>query len=218
MRFSGPGCLTKVDSGTLVLSATNTYTGNTLISGGTLILSSPLALQCSTLDTSGSGALSFGSLTSATLGGLTGPGTLALSNSASSAVTLSVGNNNLSTTYSGRLNGPGRLTKVGSGTLLLSGSDTYTGGTAVNVGVLQAADTASLPGLATSGQITTANGAVLAVTAGGSGWTSANIATLLTNNGSGFASGSALGINTTSGNFSYSSNIAGSMGLIKLGR
>ena len=39
--LSGPGSLTKIDSGTLTLAATNTYSGNTLVSGGTLALGSP---------------------------------------------------------------------------------------------------------------------------------------------------------------------------------
>ncbi len=134
--LSGPGSLTKIDSGTLLLSATNTYTGNTLVQGGTLQLESPLALENSALDSNGSGLLSFGSLTSATLGGLTGPGTLSLTNSSFNAVALSVGNNNANTSFSGKLQGSGSLTKVGSGTLLLTGSNTFSGATAVNQGML----------------------------------------------------------------------------------
>ena len=135
--LSGPGSLTKVDSGTLILTATNTFSGNTLISGGTLALGSSLALRDSTLDTSGGGLLSFGPLTAATLGGLTGPGALSLTNSSTAAVALSVGNNNANTTYSGALKGPGSLAKLGSGTLLLSGTNTYAGTTAVNNGILE---------------------------------------------------------------------------------
>jgi autotransporter-associated beta strand protein len=56
-----------------------------------------------------------------------------------------VGSNNLSTTFSGLIQdggGPfggtgGSLTKIGSGTLILSGANTYTGDTNVNRGVLQ---------------------------------------------------------------------------------
>ena len=75
--------LVKLGSNALTLSANNTYYGSTLISGGTLAVASSLALQNSTLDTSGSGSLSFGSMTAATLGGLTGPGTLGLANTSS---------------------------------------------------------------------------------------------------------------------------------------
>ncbi len=134
--LSGFGGLTKVDSGALTLATPNTYSGNTLITGGTLVLADPGAMQDSTLDTSGSGLLSFGSLISANFGGLTGPGGLSLANASSGAVALSVGNNGANTIYSGTLNGPGSLTKVGSGALLLSGSSTYTGGTTVNQGNL----------------------------------------------------------------------------------
>ena len=133
---SNIGGLTKVGSGTLTLAVANAYGGNTWIGGGTLALGSPFALQNSTLDTSGTGTLSFGSLTAATLAGVTGPGTLALSNSASAAVALSVGNNNSSTAYSGTLQGPGSLTKIGSGILAMSGTNTYTGPTTISQGKL----------------------------------------------------------------------------------
>jgi autotransporter-associated beta strand protein len=57
---------------------------------------------------------------------------------------LKVGSNNLTTTFSGVIQdggsaggGGGSLTKIGSGTLTLSGTNTYTGNTNVNRGVLQ---------------------------------------------------------------------------------
>ena len=133
---SNIGGLTKIDSGALTLAAADAFSGNTLVSNGTLVLGNSLALQNSTLDTSGSGTLSFGILTTAALGGLTGPGALDVSNATSSAVTLSVGDNNASTTYSGILSGPGSLTKVGSGELELTDNNTYTGPTTNNAGKL----------------------------------------------------------------------------------
>jgi autotransporter-associated beta strand protein len=55
---------------------------------------------------------------------------------------LTIGSNNLSTTFSGVIRDGlvgtgGSLTKIGSGTLILSGANTYTGDTNVNRGVLQ---------------------------------------------------------------------------------
>ena len=142
--IGGSGSLIQTGGGLTLLANSNTYTGGTAITGGTLALGNPLALQNSTLDTSGSGTLSFGSITAATLGGLTGPGTLALSNTASAAVTLSVGNDNASTTFSGMLTGPGGLTKVGGGTLWLSSSNSFSGTTTVNGGALVVANTGAL--------------------------------------------------------------------------
>ena len=128
--------VTKTGLGTQVLSGPNTYSGNTLVSQGTLALGNGLALQDSTLDTSGSGAVSFGPA-SATLGGLQGPGNLILTNTASTPVALSVGNNGANTTYSGALSGGNGLTKVGSGMLTLTAAQAYGGATNITGGTLQ---------------------------------------------------------------------------------
>jgi autotransporter-associated beta strand protein len=143
-QLSGPGGITKAGSGTLTLGTSNTFSGATLISGGTLALGNSGALQYSTLDTSGGGTVSFGSLGAATLGGLSGPGALSLNNTAGAGVRLSVGNNNSSTTYSGTLTGSGGLTKVGTGTLTLAGSNTYAGLTEVSGGTLVLANSGAL--------------------------------------------------------------------------
>jgi autotransporter-associated beta strand protein len=50
---------------------------------------------------------------------------------------LYVGDNNLSTVFSGIIQGSGVVTKAGSGTLTLSGANTYTGGTTVVGGFLK---------------------------------------------------------------------------------
>jgi autotransporter-associated beta strand protein len=49
---------------------------------------------------------------------------------------LTVGNNNISTTFSGMIQDGGSLTKVGRGTLNLTNANTYTGGTTVEQGTL----------------------------------------------------------------------------------
>ena len=73
-----------------------------------------------------------------TFGGLSGAGNLALQDNAGSpnAVALTVGNNNVSTTHSGILSGGGSFTKIGTGRLILTGPNTYTGATVVSNGML----------------------------------------------------------------------------------
>jgi autotransporter-associated beta strand protein len=66
-----------------------------------------------------------------TIGSLSGKGSVLLG-----ANTLTIGSNNQSTTFSGVIQNAGGLTKIGSGTLTLTGSNTYTGNTTVTAGVL----------------------------------------------------------------------------------
>src|SRR5206468_11690645 len=51
--------------------------------------------------------------------------------------TLSIGNNNLSTSFSGLIQASGALMKVGSGMLILTGANSYTGATTVTAGTLR---------------------------------------------------------------------------------
>ena len=69
---------------------------------------------------------------------------------------LTVGSNNLSTEVSGVISGhKGSLVKVGTGTLTLSGADTYSGGTTVDDGILQLGTGGSL---AAAGRLTVNGG------------------------------------------------------------
>ena len=161
---AGTGVLSllKAGGGMQTLSGTNTYSGTTLISAGTLALGGGRARQNSTLDTSGTGTLSFLNLTAATFGGLQGKGSLSLSNTASSPVLLSAGNNNANTTFSGILSG-GSLSKIGTGMLTLSGTNTYSGATTVNGGTLDIGPTGSVA----SQTINVGSAGILTVESGG---------------------------------------------------
>lgn len=73
-----------------------------------------------------------GAISGTTAGSIEGGGIIHLAGK-----NLAVGGNNLSTTFSGILDGPGgSLTKEGAGTLTLAGVNTYGGGTTVNSGTL----------------------------------------------------------------------------------
>ncbi len=139
--LSGDGGFIKTGTGTLTLNTTNTHTGNTTINAGTLLLADPGALQNSTLNFTG-GNVSFGSLAAATLGGLSGNQNLVLSLPAANGLNLTVGANNASTTFSGNLSddplasSSSSLTKVGIGSLTLTGNLNYGGGTTINAGTL----------------------------------------------------------------------------------
>jgi fibronectin-binding autotransporter adhesin len=143
--------LTKFGNNTLTLAGVNTYTGDTTISSGILNLGDPLAAQNSTINVSAGGALWFAAgITSPALGGLTGAGSVALRTSASLPVTLNVGRNGRSTTYSGGLSGAGGLTKLGAGILTLTASESYSGPTIINGGMLRLRGVPSVPAGATA--------------------------------------------------------------------
>jgi autotransporter-associated beta strand protein len=81
------------------------------------------------------GLIDFSALSTSgtTAGSIEGAGTFQLGGE-----TLTVGSNNLSTVVSGVIDGsPGNLVKVGTGTLTLSGINTYTGSTTVSGGALE---------------------------------------------------------------------------------
>ncbi|RYD62295.1 MAG: hypothetical protein EOP83_14970, partial [Verrucomicrobiaceae bacterium] len=145
--ISGTGSLVLNGSGVHSLNQSNTFTGSTTINGGTAYLGSGLALQGSTLAYgSTGGTLSFGPNFTVTLGGLEGDKDLVLENAdvTPGPVTLTVGANGSSSTYSGILSGVGSFAKVGAGTLIMSGAHTYSGATSVNGGVLDLESTVTL--------------------------------------------------------------------------
>ena len=138
--------LTLNGPGTLALGGSVGYTGGTTLAVGTLLLSNSLALQNSTLYPVG-GTLAFDPAVTShafTLGGLSGAGNIVLTDANNNAVNLSVGNNNASTSYAGALSGSGGLSKIGSGSLTLANTNTFSGATTVAGGTLTLTSAAGL--------------------------------------------------------------------------
>jgi autotransporter-associated beta strand protein len=145
--ISGPSSVLTLDAGAGTLTLANTASwayGGIVIQAGMLKFATTAALSNNPLTIDG-GTLDMGGWSKFTLTTLAGSGGFIESSSGATALTF-----NLSTSsdYSGSIvNGKGSvsLTKSGGGTLILAGSDTYTGGTTVAGGVLELVSPAALP-------------------------------------------------------------------------
>ncbi|MEO5714866.1 MAG: autotransporter-associated beta strand repeat-containing protein [Luteolibacter sp.] len=146
---SGASALTKAGAGLLTLSnASNSYTGKTYLVGGTLNIAADLSLGTAPGSavadqlTINGGTLQFGaaSISLATNRGITLGGNGATFDTSGNAATVAG-------IITGALNS---VTKIGAGTLSLTGANTYTGSTTVNAGTLT---------VGTGGTLGTASGA-----------------------------------------------------------
>lgn len=140
--ISGAGALTKAGPGTLILGAANTHSGATNVAAGTLRIGDPLTLQFSTVNLAG-GTLDLNGL-AASLGGLAGSGNLDLQ-----GTVLTLGGSNEDSNFAGNItssSGVASVEKIGTGTINLTGNNTYTGGTVLRGGALGVSTDANIGG------------------------------------------------------------------------
>jgi len=149
--ISGYPGLTLNGGGNLLLSAANIYGGNTIVSNGTLVADNNSALSTGLLLLNG--------------GSLSNSASCTLGNDVELNSSATVGVAALQTlTLNGVIGGANSLTKSGSGTLTLSGTNTYTGATTIGAGTLQLGNLSALGG---ASAITIAGGAILRPTIDG---------------------------------------------------
>ena len=163
--ISGIGGITKIGTGTLRYSGAlaNTYLGTTTVNAGTLELAkivansalvnglvigdgiggvnadvvrlqttSQLANTTTAVTVNSSGLFDLNNI-SEIAGSLAGSGNVTLG---TADIVINVGSDNSSTVFSGVISEPGGLTKSGSGTMTLSGNNTYTSQTVITGGKL----------------------------------------------------------------------------------
>jgi outer membrane autotransporter protein len=152
----------KIGTGTLTLTATNTYSGATTVSAGVLAVTGSIASTTITVTAAAAGGASlsvdgaalddsagvtlngFGNLT------LTGSETIGLLAGATGssvtlgANTLTTGGNGGSANFGGDIGGTGGLTKTGAGTLALNAANSFTGTLAIEGGTVALNGTGSL--------------------------------------------------------------------------
>jgi outer membrane autotransporter protein len=195
--ITGSGSVIKSNTGTLTLAGTNSYSGGTTVSGGLVNFSSLANFGSGAITLNGGGvqwATGTSTDISSQLGALgAGDGTF--------------DTNGNTVTLASAIGGTGGLAKAGTGTLILAGANSYTGGTTVGSGVLQLASGAALP----SGGALTVNGGTLVLN-GNSVSTGA-----LSGTGGAINLGAATLTTTTSSSTTYAGSISGAGGVLLQG-
>jgi autotransporter-associated beta strand protein len=166
--ITGAGALRKWDTGTLVLNGVNTFAGDLTLDAGTLqvgVGAIPYGADKGGLIINGNSVLALAGDSGAKdfyVNSLTGTsGTLHNTAATTGAHTLHIGFGTTDVSFGGLIeNGGGTLgiTKAGTGTLTLSGANTYTGNILVEAGILKAGSAGAL-GASTS--LTVQTGATL---------------------------------------------------------
>ncbi len=219
MRGNTGGGIIKNGTGTAILNnINNDFTGALVINDGIVAVGGGAAIvDTVAVSLADAVAATFRLDASETIGSLAGGGTTGGTVNLQDN-TLTVGDAS-TTTFAGILGGTGGLAKQGTGTLALSGLNTYEGATTVSAGSLVFQNTAAKPSLSA---ISVSAGATLGLGVGTAptNFTDTEIEGLFANTLAGVTMDPAsnVGIDTTVGDYTCASNLAASAkGLIKLG-
>ena len=131
--LTGPGAVTLDGTGATTLAAANTYSGGTIFLSGTLIIGNSNALSSGNLSMAAGTTLSFDTAAAYNVANnISIAGDPIFNVAAGPAQTVS---GIISDTDP--IDNPGIVEKTGAGTLILSGANTYSGGTVLSQGTLQ---------------------------------------------------------------------------------
>ncbi|VVD59506.1 glycine-rich autotransporter protein [Pandoraea horticolens] len=206
--FTGSGGgIVKQGTGSMTLTGTNTAGGGINVRAGTLVLQGSAFANATPLALTGNGAtLDLSTATGMTFGALSGVNgsTVLIGNQ-----TLTVGDAGNST-FGGTISGAGGIVKQGTGSLLLSGAQTFTGGIDVAAGRLALQGNNTLTG---SNVLTVADGATFDI--GGAG--SASIGSLIGTSNSQVTLGSTTLTLGDAASETFAGSIGGTGGIVKTG-
>ena len=134
--ISGNTALTKAGTGTLILSGSNTYTGNTTISAGTLDIQERMGITYADYRDSVAAASSYagGHYAYDYQGDIVNNGVLKFSDTTYNPWTDAEPGANANQYFTGVISGTGSLVMSGRDRLGLKGANTYSGGTIINSG------------------------------------------------------------------------------------
>jgi autotransporter-associated beta strand protein len=150
--ISGTGSLTQQGGGTTVLSGSNSFTGGSAINAGILALGSGNAIGSSGTISFGGGTLQYSASNTTDYSGR-------FSTASNQQYSIDTNGQNVSLASALASSG-GSFAKLGSGTVTLTGSNAYSGGTTISAGALAVAAIADAgaSNIGTAGPLTLAGG------------------------------------------------------------
>jgi len=169
--ISGDAALTKAGTGTLILSGSNTYTGNTTISAGTLDIQERMGITYADYRDSVAAASGYAGNNYAYdyQGDIVNNGVLKFSDTTYNPWTDAEPGANTSQYFTGDISGSGSLVMSGRDLLGLKGNNTYSGGTIINNGSVFSESSVLSRQFVGSGSVTINNGGTLRVDRSNSG-------------------------------------------------